>query len=240
MVYEWLQIIQHRLYPATCILCGDPAPDRRDLCPGCLGDLTRTAPCCPVCALPTAASETRLPCGRCVKKRPLFERCLVPLRYLPPADELVGGLKFGGRLSHGRVMGEILADHVEERLASGDRPQVLLPVPLHPHRLRERGFNQALEVARPVARRLQIPLHPRLCRRRLATPRQTGLSALERRRNLRGAFAAEDLGGITHVALIDDVVTTGATVTELTRVLRRAGAERVEVWAVCRTAAPGL
>lgn len=239
MVYRWSRIIQHWFYPPTCILCGDPAPGPRDLCPGCHGDLTANTPCCPTCALPSAAGTEHLPCGRCLKKRPLFERCLAPLRYLPPADELIGGLKFRGRLSHGRVMGELLADYVEARLAPGDRPQALIPVPLHPHRLRERGFNQALELARPVAKRLQIPLRPRGCLRGVATPRQTGLSALERRRNLRGAFTVADLEGITHAALIDDVVTTGATVTELTRVLRRASVQRVEVWAVCRTPAPG-
>ncbi len=234
-----LTLLQSALYPPTCILCGDPAPGTLDLCPGCHGDLTANAPCCPLCALPTAAGAEHLPCGRCLKKRPLFERCLAPLRYLPPADELIGGLKFHGRLSHGRVMGELLADYLAWRLTPGDHPQVLIPVPLHPRRLRERGFNQALELARPVAKRLQLPLRPHDCLRRLATPQQTGLSALERRRNLRGAFSAAGLKGVAHVALIDDVVTTGATVTELTRVLRRAGVQRVEVWAVCRTPAPG-
>ncbi len=239
MVYEWLGSIQHWLYPPTCVLCGDHAPGRRDLCPGCQQELTVSDPCCPICALPTAAGTTHLPCGRCLKKRPLFDRCLTPFRYLPPADELIGGLKFQGRLSHARVLGDLLVDYLQQRLTPGTYPQALIPVPLHPRRLRERGFNQALELARPLARRLQIPLQPQRCRRQLPTSQQTGLSALERRRNLHGAFRVRDLRNIRHVALIDDVVTTGATVTELTRMLRRAGVERVEVWAVCRTPAAG-
>lgn len=233
-----ISVLSNWLYPPTCILCGDPAPVHRDLCPGCQGDLTPNEPCCPVCALPAPVGAGDLPCGRCLKKNPLFDRCLAPFRYLPPADELIGGLKFRGRLSHARVMGELMADHLVGRVAGDDYPQVLIPVPLHPRRLRERSFNQAMELARPVARRLGIPLHAQGCRRRIATPQQTGLSALERRRNLRGAFTVSQLAGIEHAAIIDDVVTTGATVTEMTRVLRRAGVARIEVWAVCRTPEP--
>lgn len=238
MVYNWPAIIQNWLYPPSCILCGDLTDTGRDLCQGCEGDLSSTTPACPICALPIPHRSPKLPCGRCLRKRPLFERCLAPYRYLPPADELIGGLKFNGRLSHARIMGELLANYVRTQLTPDNYPQALIPVPLHPHRLRERGFNQAVELARPVARRLNIPLRWRLCQRQVPTSPQTGLSAVERRRNLRNAFRVSDLRGIRQVALIDDVITTGATVTELTRTLLRAGAARVEVWAFCRTPEP--
>lgn len=235
MVYRWLNYIQLRLYPATCLLCGTPGSDGRDLCAGCARELPHNDPACPRCALPAPRDDT--PCGRCQRHPPPFERCLAPLRYAPPADELIQGLKFAGRLSHARLLAGLLGDGLAARLGS-DLPERLVPVPLHRARLRERGFNQAVEIARPLARRFGIPMDLRAARRVSPTRGQAGLSAGERRRNLRGAFRVRGLEGI-HVAIVDDVVTTGTTAVELTRALRRAGVARVEVWSVCRTPVPG-
>ena len=113
-------------------------------------------------------------------------------------------------------------------------PELLLPVPLHPKRLRERGFNQALEIARPLGRRFQIPVEARACRRIRATRPQSELALAERRGNLRGAFAVRGALTARHLAIVDDVVTTGATVSALARVLLRQGVQRVDVWAVAR------
>jgi len=117
----------------------------------------------------------------------------------------------------------------------GPRPELLVPVPLHAERIRERGFNQAIEIARIVGRRMQIPVAARAAVRYRATPPQVDLPREQRLRNLRGAFSVEIPPGIRHVALVDDVVTTGATTSELARVLKRAGAETVEAWAIART-----
>jgi ComF family protein len=154
-----------------------------------------------------------------------------PYRYAAPLDRLIPALKFGGKLAHARLLGELLA---EELAASGARrPELILPVPLHARRLRERGYNQALELARPVARALGLPLETRACTRLRATAAQSGLDLKARRANLRGAFAVPALG-VKHVAVLDDVVTSGSTVAELARALARAGVERVDVWAVAR------
>jgi ComF family protein len=142
-------------------------------------------------------------------------------------------VKFHGRLNHARLLGQMLAQAVQEHLPSA--AQVLIPVPLHPARLASRGFNQSLEMARVVARVLGLPVDSRCCRRVLHTPPQTGLDEPARRRNIRGAFAAQTPLPWRRVAILDDVVTTGSTVSELALVLRRAGAESVEVWAVART-----
>ncbi|NIW86981.1 MAG: ComF family protein [Gammaproteobacteria bacterium] len=149
-------------------------------------------------------------------------------------SELVQNLKFRGHLPAAEPLGRLLAMH----LAAGgaQRPQIIVPVPLHPHRLRVRGFNQAVEIGRRVGRDLKLALVPGAAWRVRATPPQTGLaSRSERRLNVRGAFVASpEVRGLRHVAILDDVLTTGATVSELARVLKRAGVARVEVWAVAR------
>lgn len=231
-VYGGLETLERLLFPWCCLLCGGPA-DGRDLCPACAADLPANAPACPRCALPGA---TGLACGRCLARPPRWDAAICLLRYRAPADALIKACKFGGRLAIARVLGELLA----ERLArlDGPRPGLIVPVPLHAHRERERGFNQARELARPVARALGIRIDTGLCVRARPTPPQTGLDARARRRNLRGAFAMRGALPYAHVAVVDDVVTTGATAGALADALRRAGAERVDLWAAARALPP--
>lgn len=155
------------------------------------------------------------------------------MRYESPVPYLVGAAKFRGRLACVRLLGQLLLDAVE--IGGSPLPQVLIPVPLHPGRLAERGYNQALEIARVLGGGLGLPLDRRCCHRVTATPPQAGQDEAARRRNIRGAFAAQTPFPWSRVAIVDDVVTTGSTVSELARVLRRAGALEVEVWAVART-----
>jgi ComF family protein len=234
MVYHWIETLQLALFPPTCLLCGGAGDGRRDLCRDCAAALPRAAVACPVCALPLAAGAPPLPCGRCQRRPPPFAASYAAFVYAPPLDRLVQGLKFGQRLSHARLLGELLAGQLAAR--DGPLPELLLPVPLHPRRQRSRGFNQALELARPVARRLGVTLCAHGCRRQRDTAAQSGLPAAARRRNVRGAFAVDVAVGGRRVALLDDVVTTGHTVTELARVVAGAGAERVEVWCLARAA----
>jgi ComF family protein len=146
---------------------------------------------------------------------------------------LVTGLKFHARMNHARLLGELLAQALER--IEDPLPELVVPVPLHPARQRQRGFNQALEIARIPARRLGIRLADDRVLRRLPTSPQSGLDATARRRNIRGAFAVRGDIDARHVALLDDVVTTGSTAAELARALTRAGAMHVDVWAVART-----
>lgn len=234
MVYNWLYSIQRHIYPPTCLLCGAPGDRELDLCTGCQNDLPRNLNPCRRCALPLpAAAPAGSLCGECGKKAPPFERCLAPFLYQHPIAELVSGLKFHQKLPYSRLMAELLLAHVEQEVA--EPPELLIPVPLHPSRLKERGYNQALELARPLSRRLGIPLDFRRCQRVRPTPPQSSLHQKERHKNVRGAFEIQ--GEITgrHVALIDDVATTGSTVRELARLLRRHGVQRVDVWVLART-----
>lgn len=235
MVYNWLNRIQGLIYPATCILCGDAGEGNRDLCRGCHQDLPHNRHPCRHCALPLP--DTAPPgalCGECQKRPPLFDHCHAALSYESPVDHLISGLKFHSRLSHGRLMGDLLGQYLRQR--DSDPPELIIPVPLHPSRLRERGFNQALELALPLGQLFDIPIDSTSCVRTRATEPQTGLDKKARRRNMRGAFEITGRLKARHVALVDDVVTTGNTVNELARLLHRQGVKAVDIWAVARRA----
>lgn len=221
-----------RLYPPTCVLCGAPGHAGLDLCPGCLADMPHNLSGCSRCALPLPPGTDGL-CGACARRPPPFLVCRTAFLYEDPLPMLVGGAKFRSRLNLARLLGQCLA--LALRRAGDDPPGLIIPVPLHPARLRERGYNQALEVARPVSRALGVAIDTRCCARAHATPPQAGLEKQARRRNVRGAFQVVRPPAAAHVAILDDVITTGSTAAELAGVLLRAGVKRVDLWAVART-----
>ena len=234
MTLSWIEKTLTRLYPPTCVLCGAPGLNGLDLCAGCIGDLPANADSCSRCALPLPAGQPpNTPCGACQRRPPPFAVCHAAFRYEDPIPALVGGAKFRARLNLARLLGQCVANSLRER--NTEMPELILPVPLHAKRLRERGYNQALEIARFVGRELAIPVDAHSCTRVLATSPQAGLEQKKRRRNVRDAFRVVRPPDASHVAILDDVVTTGSTVSELAVVLRKAGVERVDVWAVART-----
>lgn len=210
-----------------CALCG-----RRSLgsavCPACLDTLPRLpAARCPVCAQPTPLGEV---CGACLKRPPAFDGCVAAFRYAPPLDGLVQRLKYAGDLA----LAGFFADRLAAELTGADLPDLLIPLPLHPSRTRERGFNQAVEIGKPLSRRLDVPLDYLACQRTRPTPPQAGLPLKERRRNIRGAFVCSEVLAGKRVALLDDVMTSGASLDALALAARRAGAAAVSVWVVAR------
>jgi len=223
--------LQFAVLPPHCLLCGQVGSGERDLCAACAADLLRNVVCCPRCALPLATPAPL--CGECLQREPPFTTASVPFVYAAPLDQLVTHLKFGRSLAAGRVLAELWINALT--VAPPPLPAALIPVPLHAQRLRERGYNQALELARPLAKTFAIALRDDVLVRTRATAAQSNLDAPERQRNLRGAFAAVDAAPVpAHVAVIDDVMTTGATLRECARVLLGAGAARVDVWALAR------
>ena len=234
------------MFKHYCLLCDARATDR-DLCDPCRADLPWLGPACARCARPLRHPTRGAWCGRCLRRPPLQAATRAALRYEFPVDQLLQKLKFGHALPPGRVLGELLAESIRgapgwsrrkgaapTTSGPGIRVDVLVPVPLHAKRLRERGFNQAVEIARPVGRALGLPVLTRACRRTRDTPPQSTLDARERRRNPKGAFTADAAVAGLRVAVIDDVYTSGSTVAAVTHALLHAGAARVEAWCVAR------
>ena len=229
---RWSDRLLNLLYPPVCVLCLAPGEAGLDLCAGCRRALPVIEHACPRCGLPVASS-IQTSCGRCLHQPPPWDSAWLPFRYASPVDHLITGLKFNHRLAFGRVLGELLAHHLQTHDIL--RPTLIVPVPLHLRRLRERGFNQSVEIARVVSRRLDIPMTPDAARRVRHTPAQTGRSARERATNLKHAFAIRTKVADKDIALVDDVITTGATAGELSRVLKAHGARTIQVWGCART-----
>jgi ComF family protein len=228
---RWLEEL---LWPATCILCGRAGQPELDLCAACEADLPSNDSACAICAEPLPRGiGVRSTCGACLRQPPPFQSTFVPFRYAYPLDHIVRGLKFRKQLVCGRVLGELFARRLLAR-SEDSLPQMMIPVPLAPRRYRERGYNQASELGLTIERRTRIPVRADLVVRQRETAEQAGLDRKARRKNVKRAFAAIAPLRAQHVAILDDVVTTGSTVSELAKVLRRAGAERVEVWAMAR------
>lgn len=213
--------------PQRCELCG-AASGAAPVCDGCAAALVPVSGCCTICALPLPGGAV---CGRCLKKPPAFDATHAALAYAFPADRLVQALKYRHRLMLARYFSDLL-------LATGrpDGVDCVVPLPMHPRGLRERGFNQAVEIARPLARAWGLPLLLDAVQRSRDGPPQASLEGMARRRNVRGAFEADGrrIAGRS-VLVVDDVMTTGATLQALARELKRAGAIRVENIVVART-----
>lgn len=228
-----LALQAQRILPARCLLCAEAGSEDLDLCAACRMALPDSGRACTRCALPlpaSAQSEGCAVCGHCLQRPPPLCQVHSAFLYAAPLDRLVQRYKFHGDLAAGRLLARLMAD----AFADCERPHALVPVPLHRARLRRRGYDQALELARPLAARLDLPLRTDLLRRVRATAAQSRLDACARRRNLRGAFATRGHGAPAHVALVDDVMTTGATLHAAAVALRQAGVERVDAWICAR------
>lgn len=220
-----------RLLPRSCLLCGDPATAQA-VCAACAGDLPRLPlhPC-PVCATPLPHPATS--CGACLAAPPAFDATFAVWHYGFPLDALIQMLKFRGRPFAHRMAG---ADFLARGMLAGIHPQgtLVVPVPLSRERLRERGFNQALEMARPLARALRLPLAAGTLERVRETAPQSRLPWRARHGNVRNAFACRrDLDG-AEVIVVDDVMTTGATLDAVAHALKQHGAARVSNWVAAR------
>lgn len=234
IVYNWLKIKQ------TCLLCDEAVDSPLPLCAECDTELPWLGAHCRVCALPLSVDG--LTCGACLKRPPAFSRVEAPWRYGFPVDALINRFKHQAHWPVGRLLGDLLARHLAHAFNEGlPRPDLLLPVPLSPKRQRQRGFNQAQMLAQVLGKTLQVPHYSDWLQRSGDAPAQQKLDAAARRRNLRGAFTVLPRARLQgrHVALVDDVLTTGATAQQLARQLLRAGAARVDVYCLARTPAPG-
>lgn len=221
-----------RLWPPHCLVCTEPGDGGRALCAACAAGLPWNRDACGRCGLPLPAPAEA--CGRCLRRPPPLASTRAVFRYEPPLDRLLPRLKFHRDFAAGRLLAGLMA----EALGDAPRPVAVVPLPLHRDRLRRRGYDQALELARPLARTLGLPLRDDLLVRIRDTAPQSRLDAAARRRNTRHAFAVDARavarGLPAHVAVVDDVMTTGATLHAAAIALRRAGVARVDAWVCAR------
>ncbi|MFN7098651.1 MAG: double zinc ribbon domain-containing protein, partial [Gammaproteobacteria bacterium] len=223
-------------FPHTCVLCAERANQPRDLCSDCEKELPWASLACKQCGLRIPASATSAICGQCQISAPAFNYVFALCDYEEPIDRLITAAKFNHQLVYTRLLGELIAQKAQQNwYKQQPMPDLLLPVPLHHTRLRERGYNQALEIAKYAAKKLKMSLGKQYCKRIKATLPQSSLAHNERDQNVKDAFVLQKPLSVKHVAIIDDIITTGHTVDEMSKTLRQAGVERIDIWCCART-----
>lgn len=230
--------ITHCFFPYHCILCNDKANRELDLCMECENLLPWLQNTCVSCAVPLVFS-TQTICGTCLKRPLPFHSLYVLFFYTEIIKKLITGLKFQQRLIYAHILGTLLAEKISSHYQNKMLPDIIIPVPLHKKRLYERGFNQVIELARPISKKLNIPIGYRKCKRVINTAAQSNLPAKQRPNNVKNAFVAHQDLAHKHIALLDDVMTTGHTLIEMSRALYYVGVKRIDVWCCARTCVAG-
>ncbi len=235
-VYNWLNLNQN--ITISCLLCRADTTADQPLCRLCLKTLPMPENTCYRCGLPMQASFTQT-CANCLKKPPVFDRCISAFSYDFPVNFLIQKIKHQRQIVYLPPLVKQLSKVLIHSYDDESWPEAVIPVPLHNKRLRYRGFDQSLLLTRQLLQSLpdttSITMDTQLIRRRKHTDSQQGLTATKRKGNLKGAFTAKQSTAFRHVALVDDVVTTGATVSEITLLLKKQGVETVDVWCLART-----
>jgi ComF family protein len=234
MINKCINFIQEVVFAQSCLNCGRLSKTPSAICSQCLAKLPANGMCCRQCALPLESVQ-QLVCGHCQKTPPGFDSAFIPFIYSDPVDQWIWKFKFRNDLVSGKLLADLFLHQL--RHSPTAMPEVLVPVPLHSSRLRQRGFNQSTWLARHVGRQLGIPVDYRTVERRLKTPPQHELDMKKRTSILRNAFMLNGNIGHHHVAIVDDVLTTGSTVNEITKLLRYSGCSRIDAWAIARTPA---
>lgn len=231
-----IQTIGDWLLPHICCLCQEVTDTHQDLCQVCKALMPWIEDCCYRCGLNRRMNHQHINlCDACIERPPVFDRLCALFSYDAPVSKLITGLKFGRQLAYGRVLGELLAEAVlKEWYQHAPLPDAIIPMPLHRKRLQKRGYNQALELLWPLLKQSKIPLLRQAVERARCTKPQAGLNAEQRKYNVRQAFSVQGVMDVEHVAIVDDVVTTGNTISSLCAVVKEAGVKQVDVWCICR------
>jgi ComF family protein len=235
MVDNW-SFFRQLIKLGNCLACKQALPLFEDFCPGCIADLPVIQAHCPGCGGGISRpSSANLRCGKCQKRPRPFAHVHALFHYQQPVSTYIHQLKYRNRLDLARTLGTLMASQLKAIHAAANAPALIIPIPLHPSRLIARGYNQALELARPIAKNLQIPLDYKTLIRVRKTMPHMELSIRERKKNIHNAFAVtnDSLVG-KNIALVDDVFTTGLTAETATRTLLSAGAASVECWVLAR------
>lgn len=226
-----LKKIINFILPWTCLLCHDKADDM-DLCQGCYQDLPWLSTYCEQCALPLPRAHSI--CGKCQITRPWFDRTIALFHYNDPIKNMLSRFKFYHQLAYGRLFSMLLLKKLESYYKYEAKPDLVIPVPLHPSRLRQRGYNQALELTRAL-KKLSLRVQSQFLKRVRLTVPQSSLESHERLHNVNNAFTVNARDIPVHIALVDDVITTGSTVNECSRILKKKGVKQITVLSIART-----
>lgn len=233
-VFDSILKFKQWVLPTRCLWCGLNSDNDLALCKDCQYHLFQPRFFCPYCAL-TLNRPISTACGSCLTSPNGFSKIIAPFSYTHPINHFITQLKFHGQLALAELLGQLLAQALENRgIREHTMPDMILPIPLHKNRYRERGYNQALEIAKPIARHFNLPLATNLIKRVQFTSAQSELDAKTRQINIKNAFRVEKKLKSRYVVLVDDVVTTGHTVNEVSRCLLESGVERIDVWAMAR------
>jgi ComF family protein len=229
---KWLSLIQNNFFPPTCILCDNLSFSDKDLCQYCCNQLVKNYNPCYQCGTPlTQFSEQNTHCSSCLQLPPSYNHTFAPFLHQGIIRHLVTRLKFNDHYKNARLLGTLLAEQLPTQTAL---PECIIPVPLHKNRYQQRGFNQSIEIAKTVSRQLNVPLELNACIRHRDTPHQVGLTAQQRLLNVKDAFSIQKPLPFSYVAVLDDVMTAGATLNEVATVLKKAGVQKVDVWVCAR------
>ncbi len=229
---SFLQRLLEKIYPHHCLLCAANSSGL-DLCEGCQADLPRNQSACQRCAHPLeiSAVKTILTCAHCLKKPPSVDHSTVPFLYQNPISFMVKQLKFHNQLVYAPLIAHLISQVLQQE---ENLPHLILPVPLHSKRLQQRGFNQSQQIAQHIAKQLNLSCRHDLVARQKNTTSQTELNTALRQQNIKGAFRVIKPIIAKRVAIVDDVMTSGATANELAATLKQAGVEEVQLWAFAR------
>lgn len=232
-VNNWSDIIQYSLFPPSCIFCGKQAERLLDLCNTCKKGLLSLGTQCICCAqaLEIKADKQQI-CGRCQKEPKAFDKVYAPYQHQGEIRYLINQLKFENAYKNSRLLGLLLSEFLVTQKTP--LPDYIMPVPLHPKRYRQRGYNQTLEIAKVISKELNTPIEYKNCLRTQNSAHQISLSLKQRQQNIIGAFTIKQAVNADHIAILDDVMTTGATANELAKTLKAAGAKRVDIWVCAR------
>jgi ComF family protein len=233
MVNHYISKLSYALFPGRCIICDKTSDRNIDLCVECERSLALIDTYCNTCGLPTTAPSTY--CGNCSRQAYPCFRSVSLLNYDQLTAKLIYQLKYRNNFAVIKVLCHLFSQHLKQQYIDA-LPELIIPVPLHWTRLHKRSYNQSQLIAHTIGKQLNITVNNHRCRRIKATPAQQSLNRIERKNNIRGAFASKQLWEVGHVAIIDDVITTGETVCELTRSLQQhQPGLRVDAWSLART-----
>ncbi len=227
-----LAIIQDCVYPPTCLLCGDDGANQLNLCESCYSSLPFYSGGCSLCAAPMPSMlENSTICGECQLRPPDFQFTHASFAYQEPIRHLIHRLKFSAQYTNARLLGTLMARQLQNM---NNKPELLIPAPLHPKRYRQRGYNQTIELTRHLSKLLSIPYTVNSCQRIRDNIPQSELGAKQRRRNLHRTFSVPNKPPKQSIAIVDDVMTTGSTVRAIAKAYKKQGIQKIQIWVCAR------